>query len=171
MARALRSFCVLILICIGIVTVLCVAQQMQGTQDIELTQELNIIERFQQAGSNSEKITEDELPPLVEQAEIFALYLNSPEPNEPNEVPEPATVLAEDMPAPIPSPPRIKPQFRIVGMEIISYYYLRAAESRFLYKAEVALEEFLEMAGASIVLYGTTLCAIQNPEPQKTTSA
>ena len=59
----------------------------------------------------------------------------------------------------------------VVVMEIISYYYLRGTESTLLYKAEVALEEFFEMAGASIVLYGTILCALQNPELQNTTAA
>lgn len=47
-----------------------------------------------------------------------------------------------------------------VGMEIISYWYLQD-ESSFLYKVEVALEEFFEMAGVSIVLYGTILCALR----------
>jgi len=49
-----------------------------------------------------------------------------------------------------------------VGMEIISYWYLRGTEYSFLYKVEVALEEFFEMAGASIILYGTILCALRD---------
>ena len=51
-----------------------------------------------------------------------------------------------------------------VGLEIISYWYLRGTEYSFLYKVEVALEEFFEMAGASIILYGTILCALRDPE-------
>jgi len=46
-----------------------------------------------------------------------------------------------------------------VGLEIISYQYLRVAEHSHIYKLEVALEELFEMAGASIILYGTILCA------------
>ena len=48
-----------------------------------------------------------------------------------------------------------------IGMEIISYWYLRGSELAYLYKIEVALEEFFEMAGASIVLYGTISCALK----------
>ncbi|MFQ5644127.1 MAG: hypothetical protein ACE5FQ_10595 [Thiogranum sp.] len=50
-----------------------------------------------------------------------------------------------------------------IGMEIISYWYLRGTGLTLLYKAEVAIEEFLEMSGASIVLYGAILCALREP--------
>ena len=50
-----------------------------------------------------------------------------------------------------------------VGLEILSYWYLRDAKSSFLFILEVTLEEFFEMAGASIILYGTILCALQTP--------
>ena len=46
-----------------------------------------------------------------------------------------------------------------VGLEIISYQFLRTAEYLPIYKLEVALEEVFEMAGASVILYGTILCA------------
>lgn len=51
-----------------------------------------------------------------------------------------------------------------VGLEIIGYQYLQGPEQTFLYSVEVALEEFFEMAGVSIMLYGTILCAIRNTE-------
>lgn len=41
-----------------------------------------------------------------------------------------------------------------VGLEVASYQFLRDGAHPMLYTAEVAAEEFLEMAGASIVLYG-----------------
>ncbi|MFW2438837.1 MAG: hypothetical protein ACN4GR_05640 [Arenicellales bacterium] len=45
-----------------------------------------------------------------------------------------------------------------VGMEVIGYQYLMDESSpRYLYKLEVAIEEFLEMMGISIVLYGAIL--------------
>ena len=44
-----------------------------------------------------------------------------------------------------------------VGLEIVSYEFLRGGESPLLYAAEVIAEEFLEMAGASVTLYGAIL--------------
>ena len=43
-----------------------------------------------------------------------------------------------------------------VGLEVISYQFLLDGTPQ-LYRAEVALEEFMEMAGASLVLYGALL--------------
>ena len=52
-----------------------------------------------------------------------------------------------------------------VGMEVISYQYVRPlGQSSIWYKLEVALEEFLEMAGASLVLYGVLSGALGAPE-------
>jgi hypothetical protein len=43
-----------------------------------------------------------------------------------------------------------------VGFEILSYLFLRSESSPdFLYHLEVAIEELLEMAGASVILYAT----------------
>lgn len=47
-----------------------------------------------------------------------------------------------------------------VGLEIISYAFLRIGATPLLYALEVALEEFFEMSGASIILYGVTRFAI-----------
>ena len=41
-----------------------------------------------------------------------------------------------------------------VGLEIISYQFLRDGTHVLLYVGEVAVEEFLEMFGASLILYG-----------------
>lgn len=49
-----------------------------------------------------------------------------------------------------------------VGMEIVSYLFLRQGDSSGLYQTEVAFEEFFEMAGCTIVLYGTILFAISD---------
>lgn len=55
-----------------------------------------------------------------------------------------------------------------VGLEIIGYQYLRAlGQDSIWYKLEIALEEFLEMAGASIVLYGVLSSALGAPELPK----
>jgi hypothetical protein len=43
--------------------------------------------------------------------------------------------------------------FGAVGLEIVAYQFLQSASS--LYFVEVAAEEFLEMLGASIILYGS----------------
>ena len=50
-----------------------------------------------------------------------------------------------------------------VGLEIIGYQYVRGSEYSHLYEIEVLLEELLEMVGASIILYGTVLCALSKP--------
>ncbi|MCJ8167050.1 hypothetical protein MKJ04_19565 [Pontibacter sp. E15-1] len=52
-----------------------------------------------------------------------------------------------------------------VGMEVLSYWYLRTAENAQLYSIEVVIEEFLEMAGISTILYGSLLCAMREPTP------
>lgn len=46
-----------------------------------------------------------------------------------------------------------------VALEIVSYLFLRTASARVAYHAEVAAEEFLEMSGASVILYGVLLLA------------
>jgi hypothetical protein len=50
-----------------------------------------------------------------------------------------------------------------VGMEIYSYWYLMGINP-LLYKVEVACEEFFEMLGASIILYGAIIFAAQSSE-------
>lgn len=47
-----------------------------------------------------------------------------------------------------------------VGLEIVSYQYLRGTGTPELYALEVACEEFLEMAGATTILYGVLLLLI-----------
>jgi len=49
-----------------------------------------------------------------------------------------------------------------VGLEIIGYQYLRVGELRYLYIWEVAIEEGLEMMGASVILYAAVLFTIQS---------
>jgi hypothetical protein len=46
-----------------------------------------------------------------------------------------------------------------VGFEIISYLFLRSAQSSALYKTEVIFEEFFEMSGVSIILYAVVQLA------------
>jgi hypothetical protein len=48
-----------------------------------------------------------------------------------------------------------------VGMEAVSYVLLRDGSRAMLYTMEVAVEEGLEMAGASIILYGALLLALR----------
>jgi hypothetical protein len=52
----------------------------------------------------------------------------------------------------------------VVGIEIISYQFLRDGSSPSLYLAAAAAEEFLEMAGITTALYGTILFAIHKQE-------
>ena len=58
--------------------------------------------------------------------------------------------------------------FGALALEAVGYVYLRA-ERGFLFTIELAVEEFLEMAGMSLVLYGVLLCAIrENQRPVST---
>jgi hypothetical protein len=57
-----------------------------------------------------------------------------------------------------------------VGFEIMSYFVLRVESMADLYQLEVAIEEFLEMAGASGILYASleiaaVLCSERSPQP------
>ncbi len=47
-----------------------------------------------------------------------------------------------------------------VGLEIISYEYLRRIASKKIYMMEVALEEFFELLGVSIIIYAGLLLAL-----------
>ena len=56
-----------------------------------------------------------------------------------------------------------------VVMEVISYQFLRSGSTPLLYRAEVALEEFLEMSGASVTLYGALLLLLaEDPSLSRT---
>jgi hypothetical protein len=44
-----------------------------------------------------------------------------------------------------------------VVLEVIGDQFLRGSSTKLLYQVEVALEEFLEMAGSSVILYGSLL--------------
>ncbi len=62
-----------------------------------------------------------------------------------------------------------------VGFEIISYVFLRSDSTATLYQLEVAIEEFLEMAGASVILYATiemaaALCSEESARAVRTSS-
>jgi hypothetical protein len=46
-----------------------------------------------------------------------------------------------------------------VGLEIVSYYFLPEQSGGMRYEVEVAVEEFMEMAGASMILYAVLLLA------------
>jgi hypothetical protein len=84
MVRTLRAFGVLALISACIVFILFTVHQLQGATETKQNQDLPILERFKQASNNSENTVKEELPPLIRQAQAFALYLNPPEPPKPN---------------------------------------------------------------------------------------
>lgn len=50
-----------------------------------------------------------------------------------------------------------------VGLEIVGYQFLRSDAPTMLYAIEVALEEFLEMFGASVVLCGALMLLREEP--------
>ena len=54
-----------------------------------------------------------------------------------------------------------------VGLEAMGYQFLRSGSTPLLYSAEVALEEFLEMSGASVTLYGAILMLLHESGVKK----
>jgi len=76
MVRALMVFSTLALIFAGLIFVLCIVQILQGTPSTESDLEISLREKMMQVGDVN-KSRQKTVSPLVEQAEIFALYLNS----------------------------------------------------------------------------------------------
>lgn len=63
-----------------------------------------------------------------------------------------------------------------VGFEIIYYLFLRSDSMTNLHHLEIAIEEFLEMAGSSIILYASleiaaALCSEESVQEGRTTSS
>lgn len=60
-----------------------------------------------------------------------------------------------------------------VGFEILSYLFIRTEEITNTYRMEVALEEFFEMSGVSIILYAAMLfgCAVSSANPEEGTAS
>ena len=56
--------------------------------------------------------------------------------------------------------------FGAVVLEIISYQFLHDGATPLLYLAEVTFEEFLEMSGGSLILYGTIRFAMKFGQEQ-----
>ncbi|MFQ6029066.1 MAG: hypothetical protein ACE5Q6_16425 [Dehalococcoidia bacterium] len=53
-----------------------------------------------------------------------------------------------------------------IGLEVASYILLRSGETPVLYQVEVLLEEFFEMAGVSVILYGALLFILRTSSPR-----
>ena len=111
MVRALHTFSVLTLISAGVVFMLCSAQWLRGGPEIEQNTSLSIVEKFSQAGSNSERSSQKTLSPHVKQAEAFALYLNPPQPPKPEQAPVPESTLTQTLSTARAVKP--KPNFRL----------------------------------------------------------
>lgn len=56
-----------------------------------------------------------------------------------------------------------------IGFEILSYLFIRSEAMTNTYRIEVALEEFFEMSGVSIILYAVMLfgCALSTPDSEE----
>jgi len=124
MVRALYTFSVLTLISAGVVFMLCLAQWLRGGPEIEQNASLSIAEKFGQAGEYSEKSSQKTLSPHVKQAKAFALYLNPPQPPNPEQAPVPGGTLTQTLSAG--RAVESKPNFRLFAT---SYYRSRPEES------------------------------------------
>ncbi len=91
----------------------------RGDNDIELfLKSPGAIEQFNIAKVDRDKEKQDQMSPLVKQAQDFALYLNPP-PKPTPQLPSPQV----DVPR---MPPKVTPKFRLIGT---SYYDLRPEQS------------------------------------------
>jgi len=75
-----------------------------------------IVEKFKEARGTQNADAQNQVPPLVTQAQAFALYLNPPPPPEPT--PPPAAVIQQ---AEAPRPKMVAPKFKLIGT---SFYAL-----------------------------------------------
>jgi len=124
MIRMLQIVSVLALISAGFIIVLCVAQWLQGASEGKQYQELSIAERFKHDSSSSRKSSEKTISPLVKQAEVFALYLNPPEPPKPEQAQDSAPKSKQAIP--VVKLPKTTPKFTLLAT---SYYRARPDES------------------------------------------
>jgi hypothetical protein len=74
-----------------------------------------IVEKFKEARGVQNAEAQNQVPPLVTQAQTFALYLNPPPPPEPT--PQPAAVIQAEAPR----PKMVTPKFKLIGT---SFYAL-----------------------------------------------
>jgi len=74
-----------------------------------------IVEKFKEARGAQNAEAQNQVPPLVTQAQAFALYLNPPPPPEPT--PQPAAVIQAEAPR----PKMVTPKFKLIGT---SFYAL-----------------------------------------------
>ena len=120
MVRILKTLSVLSLVSASVVFSLCIIQWRHGSQKIEHNQELPIVEKFSLAGSRSANSSQTIIPPLVKQAEAFALYLNPPPPKSNQaQTPRKRTISTE-------RPVKVTPKFKLIAT---SYYRSRPEES------------------------------------------
>ena len=75
-----------------------------------------IVEKFKEAKGAQNAEAQNQVPPLVTQAQAFALYLNPPPPPEPTTPPPAAVIQAE-----APRPKMVTPKFKLIGT---SFYAL-----------------------------------------------
>jgi hypothetical protein len=121
LARTLWAIGVVSLVSAGMVFMRCLVPKSPNAQMIELNRKLPIVERFKRAGGDSAKGGKKAPMPLVEQAEVFASYLNPPKPKE---VPAPRSSTRPTVTAVRPT--KSTPKFALAAT---SYYQSRPEKS------------------------------------------
>jgi hypothetical protein len=119
MERMLQIFSASVLICAGLVFLLCVVQLLEDAPETKQNPRLPIAERFSQAETRAHFAS----TAIVKQAEAFALYLNPPEPQKKR-----LAVLRNSSKQTISAvkPVRLTAKFRLVAT---SYYRFKPDES------------------------------------------
>jgi hypothetical protein len=113
MPKALQLLSVLALTSAGLVFGLCVPRALRDDPQIEKFLASSAVERFRQAGDNNMHDGGHQNPPLVRQAEAFALYLNPPQPVKNVEAMAPVSGLKQAALATRPTEPT--PKFTLIA--------------------------------------------------------
>lgn len=114
MTKGLYILSFLSLVAAGLLFALCGMQWAHNVPAAGKEPEVSLLERFQARESSMTGGRANAEPPLIEQARIFARYLNPPKPPPPKETPRPKVQAP-----PVRTPPRATPKFRLLS---ISYY-------------------------------------------------
>ena len=117
MMKVLQILSVLALISAGIVFGLWVTECFQVEPEIE--PEPSILEKFNQSSTQRQKNIQKVSSPLMQQAEVFALYLNPPAPPKPEPEPTPVRKKQVAIQRPDVQLVQLSPKFELHG---ISYY-------------------------------------------------
>ena len=109
MIKTLRITSIVAAILAGIFLVSSVVFGVRSDEQVEeFLNSAGVVEKFNQSEGNKVRRSENQVSPLVQQAQAFALYLNPPEPKK-------AVTQRKGPRIPLPPTPPPPPQFKVIG--------------------------------------------------------